>query len=136
MNEAIGVHIVPERGSDASNSHSSAATGVDRELSPIEMTELVIVVRGGGAELPPPGTVFSRAVGKTLEDAAAFVPHGKIRFTTIGTIQAGGGSVTLKPEVTRSGRINERHVDVIEGSSPSAFSDAIPNPIPKADRIQ
>lgn len=105
-------------------------------MSLIELTDLVIVVRGGTGELPPPGTAFSGAVGKTLEAAAAYVPHGTIRFATIGAIMAGGGSVTLKPEVTRSGRINERHVDVIEGSSPSAFSEGIPNPVPKGDRIQ
>lgn len=105
-------------------------------MSIIELTDLVIVVRGGSNELPPPGTAFSGAVGKTLEDAAAYVPHGTIRFTTIGAILANGGSVTLKPEITRSGRINERHVDVIEGSSPTAFSGAIPNPIPKTHRFQ
>jgi len=96
----------------------------------------VVVVRGGARGLPPPGTPFSGAVGKTLEDAAAFVPHGMIRFTTIGAILTGGGSVTLKPELTRSGKINERHVDVIEGSSPSTFSDVMTNPIPKAGRIR
>lgn len=96
----------------------------------------MIVVRGGTSELPPPGATFSGAVGKTLEDAAAYVPHGMIRVTTIGAILKGGGSVTLKPEVTRSGKINERHVDVIEGSSPSTFSDVMPNPIPRPDRIR
>ncbi|HWQ32271.1 MAG TPA: hypothetical protein VNQ79_05255 [Blastocatellia bacterium] len=101
----------------------------------IELTELVIVVRGGAGELPPPGTVFSGAVGRTLEDAAAFVPHGTIRFTTIGAILAAGGSVTLKPEMTRSGKINERHVNVIEGLLPSTFSEPLPNPVPKKDRI-
>lgn len=105
-------------------------------MSFIELTELVIVVRGGAGELPPPGTIFSGAVGETLEDAAAYVPHGTIRFTTIGAILASGGAVTLKPEVTRSGRINERHVNVIEGSSPSTFSALLPNPVPKKDRIQ
>jgi hypothetical protein len=96
----------------------------------------VVVVRGGISELPPPGTRFSGAVGKTVEDAAAYVPHGMIRFTTIGAILAGGGSVTLKPEVTRSGKINERHVDVVEGSLPSTFSDVMPNPIPTPGRIR
>ena len=96
----------------------------------------MVVVRGGPRELPPPGTPFSGAVGKTIEDAGAYVPHGMIRFTTIGAILTGGGSVTLKPEVTRGGKINERHVDVIEGSSPSTFSDVMPNPIPKAGRIR
>ena len=32
--------------------------------------------------------------------------------------------------------MNERHVDVIEASSPTTFSDAIPNPVPKSDRIR
>lgn len=105
-------------------------------MSFIELTDLVIVVRGGAGDLPPPGTVFSGAVGETLEDAAAFVPHGTIRFTTVGAILAAGGSVTLKPEMTRSGKINERHVDLIEGSAPSAFSDALPNPVPKQQRIR
>ena len=105
-------------------------------MSLIELTDLVIVVRGGAGELPTPGTAFSGAVGKTLEDAAAYVPHGTIRFTTVGAVLAGGGTVTLKPEVTRSGRINERHVNVIEGSSPSTFSGALPNPVNKRDRIR
>jgi hypothetical protein len=83
-----------------------------------------------------PGTVFSGAVGETLEDAAAYVPHGTIRFTTVGAIMAAGGSVTLKPEVTRSGKVNERHVNVIEGSLSSVFSEPLPNPVPKRDRIQ
>jgi hypothetical protein len=96
---------------------------------------MVIVVRGGAGDLPPPGTVFSGAVGEALTDAAAFVPHGTIRFTTVGAILAAGGSVTLKPEMTRSGKINERHVDVIEGLSPSTFSSPLPNPVPKSRRI-
>ena len=102
----------------------------------IELTDLVIVVRGGAGVLPPPGIVFSGAVGETLEDAAAYVPHGTIRFTTVGAILAAGGSVTLQPEITRSGEINERHVNVIEGSSPSTFSEPLPNPVPKQDRLQ
>ena len=105
-------------------------------MSVIELHDLVIVVRGGAGALPPPGTVFSGAVGETLEDAAAFVAHDTIRFTTIGAILAGGGAVKLKPEITRSGKINERHVDVIEGSAPSTFSEPLPNPVPKKDRIQ
>lgn len=86
-------------------------------------------------ELPPPGTAFSGAVGETIEDAAAYVPHGMIRFTTIGAILAAGGSVTLKPEPTRSGLINEHHVVVVEGSIPSTFSVPMPNPIPRSGRI-
>ena len=102
----------------------------------VALTELVIVVRGGANALPPPGTVFSGAVGETLEDAAAYVPHGTVRFTTVGAIMAAGGSVTLKPEVTRNGKLNERHVKVMESSLPSTFSGPLPNPVPKQARIQ
>ena len=102
----------------------------------MELTDLVIVVRGGAGALPPPGTVFSGAVGETLEDAAAYVPHSTIRFTTVGAILAAGGSVTLQPEMTRSGKLNERHVNVMESSSPSTFSAPLPNPVLKQDRLQ
>ncbi len=102
----------------------------------IELTDLVIVVRGGAGALPPPGTVFSGAIGETLEDAAAYVPHGTIRFTTVGAILAAGGAVTLQPEVTRSGKLNERHVNVMESSSPSTFSEPLANPVSKQDRLQ
>ncbi len=101
-----------------------------------ELTDLVIVVRGGISELPPSGTVFSGAVGETLADAAAFVPHGTIRHTTVGAILAAGGSVTLKPEMTRSGKLNERHVNVVEAAAPSVFSEPLDNPVPKPERIQ
>jgi hypothetical protein len=66
-------------------------------LSFLELTELVIVVRGGAGELPPPGTVFSGAVGDTVEDAAAYVPHGTIRFTTVGAIWPPGARSRLNP---------------------------------------
>jgi len=104
-------------------------------MSLIEVTDGVIVVRGGSGELPQPGTVFSGAVGVTVEDAAAYVPHGTIRVTTAKAILASGGSVTLRPEPTRSGKINERHVDIVEGALPSSFSPLMPNPVPRKDRI-
>lgn len=104
-------------------------------MSQIDLTDAVIVVRGGSGELPPPGTVFSGAVGETVEDAAAYVPHGTIRVTTVKEILANGGSVALKPEPTRSGKINERHVDIVEGTAPSSFSSLMPNPVAKKDRI-
>lgn len=104
-------------------------------MSLIEMTDTVIVVRGGAGELPPAGTVFSGAIGESVEDAAAYVPHGTIRMTTIGAILSNGGSVTLKPELTRSGRINERHVNIVESGNPSTFSSPFPNPVPKQERI-
>ena len=95
-----------------------------------------VVVRGGQSELPPAGEVFSGAVGKTIEDAAAFVPHGTIRSTTVGAIESNGGSVILKPELTRSGELNPRHVNITEGPhGPSTFSKPFQNPVPSKSRI-
>ena len=67
-------------------------------------------------------------------EAAAGVPHGQIRESTAGDIRAGGGNVEVKPERTRSGTLNPKHVDVMEGKS--TFGPVKPNPVPKKDRIQ
>lgn len=45
-----------------------------------------VVVKGGTLPLPGPGIEFSGAVGPTLLDAAAAVPHGQIRITTVGAV--------------------------------------------------
>ncbi len=95
-----------------------------------------VVVRGGTSAVPPPGEVFSGAYGSNLEDAAAYVPHGQIRATTVGEIRAGGGSVDVAPELTRSGVLNERHVNICLGSDECPFGDLQPNPVPKIGRIQ
>ncbi len=94
-----------------------------------------LVVRGGGGELPAPGTVFSGSAGLTLEDAASGVPHGQVRVTTAAAIRGAGGHVEFVPELTRSGRLNERHVNVMLGPGPSPFGEPIPNPAPRAHRI-
>ena len=95
-----------------------------------------IVVRGGQKPMPPAGTTFSGATGATLEEAGSGVPHSTIRQTTAGEIRSKGGIVELKPEPARSGMINTKHVDITEGSVPSVFSDPLPNPVPKNQRIQ
>lgn len=77
-----------------------------------------VVVRGGVSDVPPPGEVFSGAAGRTLDDAAAGVPHGQIRVTTAGEIRAGGGTVQHAPELTRSGVLNEKHVNICLGPGP------------------
>lgn len=101
-----------------------------------EITVDSVVVRGGRSELPPAGEVFSGAVGKTIEDAAAFVPHGTIRSTTVGAIESNGGTVVLKPELTRSGVLNPRHVNITEGPhGPTTFSKPFENPVPSKSRI-
>jgi RHS repeat-associated protein len=96
-----------------------------------------IVVRGGASDVPPPGQVFSGAYGKTLNEAASGVPHGQIRATTAGQIRSGGGTVEIAPELTRSGVLNERHVNICLGAGgPCPFGPLQPNPVPKAGRIQ
>jgi len=96
----------------------------------------MVVVRGGTSDVPGPGEVFSGAYGQALEDAAAGVPHGQIRATTVGDIRSGGGTVEIKPELTRSGVLNPQHVDICLGSGSCPFGPLMPNPIPKALRIQ
>jgi RHS repeat-associated protein len=95
-----------------------------------------IVVRGGQGAIPAAGEVFSGAVGRTLEEAASGVPHGTIRATTAGEIRAGGGSVELSPELTRSGAMNERHANICLGSGSCPFGEPMPNPVPKSQRVQ
>ncbi len=95
-----------------------------------------VVVRGGQSPLPEPGTPFSGSYGRTLEEAGAAVPYGTIRATTAGAIRAGGGSVEWEPDLTRSGVLNENHVNIVEGEGPSVFSELFPNPVPKSERIQ
>jgi len=86
--------------------------------------------------MPPAGTKFSGAQGSTVEDAAQGVPHGQIRESTAGQIRKAGGSVRSKPEATRAGNMNEKHVNVREGTKqPSTFSKPKSNPVPKKHRV-
>jgi len=94
------------------------------------------VVRGGQAPMPAAGATFSGSMGATVPEAAAGVPHGTIRATTAGAVRQQGGSVVLAPEATRSGAINQSHVNVTEGSSPTVFGPPAPNPVPKSERVQ
>ncbi len=101
-----------------------------------KLADDMMIVRGGTAPLPPPGEIFSGAYGQTLEEAASGVPHGQIRVTTAGEIYAGGGTVEIVPELTRSGVLNERHVNVCLGPGPCPFGPLQPNPVPRSGRIQ
>lgn len=93
-----------------------------------------VVVKGGTFPLPQPGEVFSGAVGPTSEAASAAVPHGQLRQTTAGAIRAAGGTVTWEPEQSRHHTVNRQHVNIVEGPTPT-FSDLMPNPVPRRDRI-
>ena len=115
----------------------AAAGAVKGELhAPGDVRDSQVIVRGGGSEMPKPGSVFSGSQGSTVEEAATGVPHGQIRTSTAGEIRANGGAVDAAPEPTRSGQINGQHVNVTEGGQKSTFSEPRPNPVPKKDRIQ
>jgi hypothetical protein len=84
--------------------------------------------------MPLPGTAFSGAAGTDKIDAGKGVPHNFARFATVEDICARNGSVIWKPELSRNGIINDRHVDVVEGRQ-GAFGELEENPAPKAERI-
>ena len=95
-----------------------------------------IVVRGGQSEMPAPGSIFSGSVGSSVEESAAGVPHGMIRWTTAGEIRAKGGTVSYEPEpAPNSATINRQHVHVTEAGGASSFGDVQTNPVPKRKRI-
>ncbi|HEX4607165.1 MAG TPA: hypothetical protein VH092_03085, partial [Urbifossiella sp.] len=100
------------------------ASGVD----PVAVVPDEYAVAKGGAPALP-------AVGPTPELAAAAVPHGQVRFTTVGTIRATGGTVTWIPELSRHNTVNRQHVNIVEAGV-SRFSGLVPNPVPPqaADR--
>ena len=96
-----------------------------------------VVVRGGSSPMPAAGETFSGATGKTVQEAGSGVPHGQIRETTAGAVRQNGGQVRSAPEPTRSGAMNNRHVNVVQGKGkPSTFSEPKANPVPKKDRVQ
>jgi hypothetical protein len=92
------------------------------------------VVRGGTRPIPAAGSAFSATVGPTLEAAAAAVPHGQVRATTVGTIRGRGGSVVCVAEFSPHGTLNEQHVNITEAGT-TDFSAPQPNPVPKRLRI-
>ena len=93
-----------------------------------------VVVKGGTLPLPAAGVPFSGAVGPTLTDAAAAVPHGQLRITTAGAIRAAGGEVRWAPEKSRHQTINHQHVNITEAGA-STFSELTRNPVPLRERI-
>lgn len=96
-----------------------------------------VVVRGGQSPMPEPGTQFSGSYGRTLEEAASGVVHGTIRATTAGVSRAAGGTVAHAPESSYAGGpINQRHVHITQGPETTVFSDLVPNPVPKQDRVE
>ncbi|MGH3937223.1 MAG: DUF6531 domain-containing protein [Pseudonocardiaceae bacterium] len=93
------------------------------------------VVRGGTADLPAPGEVFSGSSGSNFDEAARGVPHGQVRQATVGDVRAGGGSVEYAPEYdTRVEKTNYQHVDVSLGPRGSPFGELEKNPWSKKDR--
>jgi hypothetical protein len=95
-----------------------------------------VIVRGETSDVPPAGKPFSAVYGNTFDDAAASVPHGQVRSTTVGDIPNTGGSAELSPQLTRAGNLNERHGNVCLGNGDCPFGELTPNPIPKGGRLQ
>lgn len=112
----------------------NSGAAVNDMHAPGDVPDRGVIVRGGQAEMPPAGTTFSGSQGSTTSEAGKGVPHGTIRESTAGAILAGGGSVTVKPDPTKSGTLNPQHVNVVEGRP--TFSAPKPNPVPKKERIE
>lgn len=71
-----------------------------------------------------------------MEESAAGVPHGMIRWTTAGEIRGSGGCIDYEFEAVRnSSIINRQHVHVTEGGTACVFGPVEPNPVPKRKRI-
>jgi RHS repeat-associated protein len=101
-----------------------------------EISDETIIARGGVAELPAAGEVFSGAQGQSVEEAAAGIKHGQIRVTTAGDIRAGGGTVVPKPELDPNvGAVNHQHVDICLGTGDCLWDGPYANPIPKSGRF-
>ena len=79
---------------------------------------------------------MSGSFGTTLESAAQGVPHNQIRQTTVGAIRRSGGTIRKVPERTRSGAMNDKHVDICLGRGPCPFKPPEQNPVPKARRVK
>lgn len=108
------------------------AAGADPKLV---IPDDYIIVRGGSNPVSFPGQPFSAAVGPSLHEAAAAVPHGQIRVSTVGEIRARGGVVEWSPERSRYGTLNQQHANVTE-AGPTVFpAPAQSNPVPRLLRI-
>ena len=110
----------------------AVASGVDRaRVVPDDYG----VVRGGTSPMPAPGKLFSGATGPTISAAAAAVPFGQVRTSTVGAIRARGGTVIWKPEMSKNLTFNRQHVNIMEGGIVSIFSALQANPVPRRQRI-
>lgn len=130
--------VVPVADRQYSHARAPAPDGCGDDISdtPEQVPDAWVVVRGGTSAVPPPGQVFSGSAGRTVEEAAAGVPHGQIRITTAGSIRADGGAVEHAPELTRAGNMNDRHVNVRLGPDSQPFGELQPNPVPRKQRIE
>ncbi|WP_328787994.1 MULTISPECIES: ricin-type beta-trefoil lectin domain protein [unclassified Streptomyces] len=95
-----------------------------------------VIVRGGERPMPGAGEGFSGAMGTSVAEAGAGVPHGKLRATTAGEIRAAGGTVDYAPEPIRGegSPLNYNHVNVTLGSG-DPFGELESNPVPKTSRL-
>ena len=117
--------------------HPCGAELADQVRNGIDPEKVVpdeyVIIHGGAGDSSAPGITVSGSTGPNLEAAAA-IPHGKMRVTTAKAIRAQGGKVVWVPEVSRHGTLNQQHVDITLGKE-STFSELQSNPIPRRERI-
>ena len=134
--DALGVIPGGADAEDAAQGLKTASRLTDDAAAASHIPDDTVIVRGGQSDMPGPGELFSGAQGRTVDEAAAGVPHGTIRSTTAGDIRTNGGSVDYAPEFNeRVGKTNYQHVDVRLGSDGNPFSESFPNPVPKRARF-
>jgi RHS repeat-associated protein len=103
---------------------------------PGDVPDAHAVARGGIGDAPATGTTYSGSHGADLAEAGKGVPNGQLRATTAAEIRANGGSVNVKPELSRQGNMNGQHVNVVEGGTKSSLGSVQTNPAPKTERIK
>jgi hypothetical protein len=138
----LGMGVVADLTGNGVCQSGKISCGIAPSVSPAggvggaALADEIVVVRGGTSAIPAAGRTFSGAAGATLEEAASGVPHGTIRATTVGQIRQAGGTVESAPELTRGGVLNEKHVNICLGGGACPFGEAMPNPVPKAGRVE
>ncbi len=110
--------------------------GITKATKAARLADETVIVMGGTKPVPAAGEVFSGMQGRTLEEAAAGVPHNQVQWTTAGDIRKAGGSVLPNPEFNpKVGAKNYQHVDVCLGSGSCNWRGPLPNPVPSAARF-
>jgi RHS repeat-associated protein len=132
----VGIGIKASRALDNAGDAGGAAKTVGDLHLPGDVPDAHAVVRGGIGDAPATGTTYSGSHGADVAEAGRGVPNGQLRTTTAAEIRANGGSVNVKPELSRQGNMNGQHVNVVEGGTNSSLGSIQTNPAPKIERIK